>query len=135
LSGAIDPHGICVDQGPASCGTNGGCDGTGACQFYGVGTVCSPTECIVATFSLGVCNPSHSCIVSYSSCAPYACLPDASGCHVNCNGGDSDCAAGYYCAGGELCMPKKNLGASCDRNAECLSNVCPPVPGAACVAN
>ncbi|MDC0677105.1 hypothetical protein [Sorangium atrum] len=34
-----DPDDECPDAGAASCGTNGFCDGTGACQRYAAGTV------------------------------------------------------------------------------------------------
>src|SRR4029077_7747642 len=44
-AGADDPHGICVDQGQASCGTDKKCDGAGACRKYKPGTVCAPEHC------------------------------------------------------------------------------------------
>src|SRR4051812_5889096 len=38
-----NPRAMCDDQGKASCGTTGVCDGEGACQKYPANTVCSST--------------------------------------------------------------------------------------------
>ena len=40
-----DPGNDCSDQGAASCGLTGDCDGAGACKFYDNGTVCSAAVC------------------------------------------------------------------------------------------
>ena len=34
-----DPRKDCPDEGGASCGRNGSCDGTGSCALYGAGTI------------------------------------------------------------------------------------------------
>ncbi len=38
-----DPDGECVDQGGASCGTNGTCGGHGACGYYAAAIACGAT--------------------------------------------------------------------------------------------
>ena len=40
VAGNSDPDAECADQGPNSCGTNGSCNGSGACTLYTNGTVC-----------------------------------------------------------------------------------------------
>ena len=39
-----DPTGKCTDQGAASCGTTGFCDGNGGCQLYAAGVQCAPPD-------------------------------------------------------------------------------------------
>ena len=43
--GAPDPHKVCKDQGTATCGQTGQCDGVGGCAMYALGTLC--TQAIV----------------------------------------------------------------------------------------
>src|SRR5260370_13170283 len=42
---APDPHGACADAGATSCGTDGKCDGNGACHRYVAGTMCAAGSC------------------------------------------------------------------------------------------
>ena len=58
-----DPRNECADQGVASCGTDGNCDGTGACEKYVAGVACQSAGCSgsMLTFAgrcdgLGTCN-------------------------------------------------------------------------------
>ena len=44
-TGRADPQGTCHDQGNTSCGTDGFCDGNGACRQYAGGTSCAPPSC------------------------------------------------------------------------------------------
>ena len=44
-AGTRDPAGQCRDQGAASCGRTGFCDGAGGCQLYAAGTQCAPPSC------------------------------------------------------------------------------------------
>ena len=65
--GGVDPTGSCVDQGAASCGQSGRCNGTGGCALYGAATVCA-TSCgsdgvtLNATYcdGAGTCGPATS---------------------------------------------------------------------------
>jgi hypothetical protein len=96
--GTPDPRGVCVDQGAATCGTDGRCDGTGACQLYAAGTVCSAASCPVGAATLtkqGTCSGAGTCVASLVSCSPFVCEP-GNVCGVTCVS-DVDCAAGFHC--------------------------------------
>ena len=46
-----DPLNQCTDDGAASCGTDGTCDGTGGCRLYAAGDVCAAATCAGSTFT------------------------------------------------------------------------------------
>jgi N-acetylneuraminic acid mutarotase len=82
VEAGTDPGNVCTDQGASSCGTDGLCDGSGACGTYPDGTVClETTPCIVAVCAGGKCGgpskldgspcPGGVCIAG-------ACVPDPS---------------------------------------------------------
>ncbi|HXU01088.1 MAG TPA: hypothetical protein VN903_08855 [Polyangia bacterium] len=127
--GARDPAGRCPDQGAVSCGTNGFCDGAGACQKYDAGTQCAPPVCPLganaATLArtcdgAGTCRPAAT-----QTCAPYTC--NGSTCRSSC-AMDSDCVAGKVCNNGSC--GNKRLGQICAAGAECDSGNC--VDGVCC---
>jgi hypothetical protein len=62
------------------------------------------------------------------SCAPYFCDGSAGSCPSTC-GADTDCVSTSRCVGG-VCEGKKDLGADCATDVECLSSVC--VDGVCC---
>jgi hypothetical protein len=106
-AGAPDPKGLCQDQGPASCGTNGTCDPFGGCATYPLGTTCSAPSCTNGTLVLaGQCNALQKCIIRTASCAPYVCRDDAPLCRQSDCGTDADCAAGFFCAASSVCLAK-----------------------------
>jgi hypothetical protein len=97
-----DPDDECSDQGAASCGTSGSCDGSGACQRYPAGTVCSLAyECGGAGTCPTACGPSNA-------------------------SGDASCVSHYYCdgVGPGACQPANGTGSACARGRECASGVC-----------
>src|SRR5262249_2532280 len=47
----VDPRNDCPDDGAASCGRDGFCDGTGACALYAAGTICRAQSCAASTVS------------------------------------------------------------------------------------
>ena len=102
--GKAEPKGRCQDQGVASCGTNGSCDGSGACQKYAAGLKCQPGICDststkfskFACDGAGVCGPSDP-----QACAPYQC--DNRGCKTSCSL-PADCAQGYSCSTSGTCV-------------------------------
>jgi hypothetical protein len=49
-----DPDNECPDQGAGSCGTNGTCNGAGACSLYPAGTMCGSGR---------QCNGAGACVV------------------------------------------------------------------------
>ncbi len=130
-AGKGDPGGRCPDQGAASCGSNGLCDGGGACQRYAAGVECvaatCPTSGTTATLprtcdGTGVCKPPTT-----QSCAPYGC--NGATCFAAC-GSDGDCASPNVCNAGAC--GKKRLGQQCGGGAECDSGNC--VDGVCCGA-
>jgi hypothetical protein len=129
MAGKGDPAGRCPDQGAASCGTNGFCDGAGACQRYGAGVECAPPTCPTAgtTATLArTCDGAGVCqAATTQSCAPFAC--NGTTCFAAC-GSASDCAPGNVCNGGAC--GKKRLGQQCLGGAECESGNC--VDGVCC---
>ena len=63
------------DQGAVTCGTDGTCDGAGACRFYAGATVCAPAVCTGAMATpTRTCNGAGVCLIGLPvSCSPYAC--------------------------------------------------------------
>jgi hypothetical protein len=97
-AGVTDPRGVCANQGPATCGTNGLCDGVGGCQQYGQGTVCASPSCPAGSSTLtlqGSCSGAGACVSGTVSCAPYLCGA-ANACGFSC-ASDVDCAASFHC--------------------------------------
>jgi hypothetical protein len=94
-----DPDNECTQQAAATCGTNGFCDGSGACQLYAAGTQCAAPFC-QGTVAVGpaTCNGLGTCPAQVSTnCAPYNC--SAGACRTTC-GTNTDCVSGYVCSGG-----------------------------------
>ena len=123
-AGTADPHGICVDQGVASCGKDGICDGVGGCSFYPAGSVCAAPSCTgsLLTFprtcdGAGTCQPA-----GQASCAPFTCGPQTGACRTIC-ASDSDCISGSGCAPDGLCGIHW-LTAPCTTDNDCASGFC-----------
>ena len=57
VTAGLDPHDDCEDQGAATCGTDGTCDGAGQCALYAAGAVCVPSSCDGQLFF----TPAHVC--------------------------------------------------------------------------
>jgi hypothetical protein len=117
-----DPALICVDQGPNSCGTNGKCDGMGACQRYPNGTTCRAQSCDATAnrfTAKGVCQSNACEVPAARACSPYKC--DGTRCGASCTG-NGDCAGGNVCINGSC--GKKSLGSLCGKDGECQSNFC-----------
>jgi hypothetical protein len=124
-----NPHSSCVDEGVASCGKNGVCDGAGSCQTYPVGTTCADARCQVQQVMLasrctaaGVCMPG-----TQQPCYPFLCEDNGTKCRTSCVD-NSMCANGITCAQG-VCG-QKALGTACGDGTECVSGFC--AQGACC---
>ncbi len=75
-AGLADPHGVCIATSPASCGSNGLCDGGGGCRRYQAGTICSEPVCASSTrwIPAGACDAVGACVIPEAlECAPYVC--------------------------------------------------------------
>ena len=107
--------------GAATCGTNGNCDGAGACELYGVATTCAPASCAGTTVvQARHCDGTGTCLAAtISACAPQLC---AAGACVPCTL-DSQCLAGQYCGAGS-CLAKKGNGQPASGGNECASGHC-----------
>src|ERR1041384_3552327 len=124
IATAKTPPGECTDSTAANCGTNGLCDGAGACQKYSLGTVCSAASCASPTSrnapdtctGTGICTDN-----GVQNCSPgYACLSGA--CQTSCTD-DTQCASSYYCdTAAKQCVPDKAQGQACPRDAACSGN-------------
>lgn len=124
--------GECSDNGAATCGQNGKCDGTGACQKYASGTTCVAASCATSTsrYNTDTCNGTGSCIDGgTTNCATgYSCIGGV--CQTSCTD-DTQCASAYYCdTASKQCVADKTSGGSCARdqmcagNANCVDGVC-----------
>jgi hypothetical protein len=118
-----DPRGECPDEGEATCGRDGACDGAGACRRYPAGTVCQQPSCTGSVLTVARrCDGSGSCREPISeACDPYTCGPDGR-CLTTC-ATDKECIAGKSCDPVTGCG-KKPLGASCNTLTECNSGFC-----------
>jgi hypothetical protein len=119
--GVPDPRAVCRDQGPASCGMDGLCDGLGACRLYPADTVCIPPSCSgTQRNNPGTCDGLGACRRQGAvDCSPYGCV--GAECTLNC-AGDSDCLAPNVCRNGS-CGPRP-LGAACASGLQCGSGIC-----------
>lgn len=116
-----DPNNACADQGAASCGTNGFCQG-GACAFYPNGTACTgglcdgngscvstncSGGCLIANvcYQSGAVNPSNPCQVCVPANSTSNWTNEPNG--TSCPGGT--CQAGTCAAActssGQPCTP------------------------------
>ena len=70
-----DPRNECDDQGIASCGSDGVCDGAGACRRYPAGVICKQPSCTGSTMTLAYrCDGAGACLpTSGQPCDPFVC--------------------------------------------------------------
>ncbi|HEY4393791.1 MAG TPA: hypothetical protein VGP64_06995 [Polyangia bacterium] len=117
-----DPRNDCTDLGASTCGTNGFCDGTGACQKYVAGVTCQSAGCSGSSLTFaGRCDGNGSCVgTPAQSCAPYVCGAGGQ-CKQSCTTG-ADCTAGNSCTNGSC--GKKPIGAGCSADADCNAGSC-----------
>jgi hypothetical protein len=94
-----DPLAQCADAGASSCGLNGFCNGSGACQKYAAGTPCGSATCTGSTLTpAAACDGSGTCVTpATSGCAPYVCGTNA--CKGSCTA-NTDCVSPAVCTAG-----------------------------------
>jgi hypothetical protein len=117
-----DPLNQCTDQGAATCGTDGACNGAGACRLYTSGTSCAMGSCAGSTLTLAsLCDGAGKCVVGNSrSCDPFLCDTGAA-CKNTC-GTNTDCTTGNLCLNGSC--GKKSNGGTCTATTDCMSGFC-----------
>ncbi|HEY0715568.1 MAG TPA: PA14 domain-containing protein [Polyangia bacterium] len=104
-----DPRNQCADEGAASCGRDGSCDGARACRRYAADTVCAPATCAAGmVMAASRCDAAGVCQKGAAmACAPYGCGTDPA---VRCK---------------TTCQTK----ADCSGLAECFAGVCGGLQG------
>lgn len=105
-----------------TCGTDGSCDGAGACQRYAVGTICRKAGCENAVErAADTCDGLGACKAGATkSCAPAVCIDESCGapCAVH-----ADCQTGLWCDAG-TCRVKRDQAAACSMPEQCKSGFC-----------
>ena len=128
VSDGTDPDNECAQQGADTCGTDGLCNGAGACRLYNAATQCAAAMCSGSTAtSARNCNGNGTCNAgTTTACGTYAC--NGTVCRTTC-ASSSDCALGNICSSG-ACVAAKANGAACGAAGECASLFC--VDGICC---
>ena len=99
-----DPLNQCATTAATTCGTDGQCDGAGACRLFASGTACGPGGSCTGNVETGArtCNGLGTCLVASSrACSPYVC--GATSCLNSCTTA-ANCQAGNSCTG-SACVP------------------------------
>jgi hypothetical protein len=122
-----DPDQECADQGQPSCGTDGACNGLGACRRYPAGASCGAAACSGTTeTSARTCDGNGTCLPAANrDCAPYQCASTT--CATSCTT-SATCKSPAVCNAGS-CGLRTN-GAQCAANGDCVSGIC--AQGACC---
>lgn len=102
-----DPAGDCDDEGAASCGRDGMCDGNGACRLYAPGTECGLNGCDNAEVRSATCNGAGQCLTNSTSCEPYLCDSNTNTCFSECESIDQ-CSSPNVCTKQGDCTPPPN---------------------------
>jgi hypothetical protein len=132
-----DPLNQCNDTGVASCGTDGACDGAGACHLYPRGTTCRA--------SAGICDVAETCAGAGAPCPADAfltgnvCRASAGACDLpeTCSGASATCPSDVVAPSATVCRPLSGI---CDVAETCTGSsvACPPdgvaVAGTVCRA-
>ena len=123
--GTSDPQGTCKDQGVATCGTNGVCDGAGACQRYAAGAICVSSSCATGASTqtnARTCDGAGTCkTATTTNCAPYLCSGTTS-CNTACKV-DGDCTGAICDPMTNLCGTYKRQGQACNATTDCLTGL------------
>jgi hypothetical protein len=126
-AGRADPRGICTDNGAASCGHDGICDGGGSCANYPQGTECLAPSCVGNRLNtMGTCDGLGTCgAPGVLDCQPFRCGDGA--CLASCQSA-ADCDTPAACVNGSCGL--KPVGLACQSASECASSYC--VDGVCC---
>jgi len=124
VAGGADPMNECTAFPKESCLLDGACDGAGACRFWSTDSVCLAAYCEGGvSHESAFCDGAGACQAGVtSSCSPYLCKDDGTGCHEFCLT-DVECVPTHYCLMNE-CVPLKGLGEPCAGDSECSSKHC-----------
>ena len=122
-AGTNPHHDPCAVTPASTCGTNGQCDGAGACQKYVAGTACG-TTCLSNAATSETCNGTGTCTAATADagttgtpCAPGLC--SAGACTTSCTT-DSNCDPSAWCNAG-TCTPKSSGPTTCTASDQCAT--------------
>ena len=117
-----DPLNQCTDAGVATCGTDGSCDGGGACRLYAAGTTVRGGDVHGLDGHARAHVQRHRHLPGGHVVQLHAVQSAARGaCRTTCTV-DGDCVAPNICSGG-VCTKRPN-GATCTADGDCANNVC-----------
>jgi len=123
---------VSLADDPDSCpAATSSCDAIGQCKKKNAQTCAASSECASGSCANGyccstacgggcdVCNvtPGTCTLISDNlpgvGCGPYLCNGVAGACPTSC-AADLDCAVGYFCASGGICIPQRGGGSPCN---------------------
>jgi hypothetical protein len=106
-----NPRSDCSASPASSCGTDGFCDGAGACRKYAAGSVCQAASCSSATIhATSTCDGAGTCNAgATTSCGAYQC--SGLTCGTSCT---TDAACAGFCAAGACFASPANLAGNGD---------------------
>jgi hypothetical protein len=123
-----DPRNDCAATAVALCGTDGACDGAGACRQYHFGTSCGTSNCVGGDGIKGkLCDGAGQCSnFPAISCSPYMCDTSSASCFNSCKD-DSTCFR-YKCdlAAGECFSKCTSVSLHCQAGLVCFNSICKP---------
>jgi MYXO-CTERM domain-containing protein len=120
VEAATDPEEECMDDGVATCGANGLCDGSGSCQRYPTRAECAPEPCIRGEH----CTSGH---CEDGICCDRVC--DASErcrAELKVSGGDGTCGPAKAAAPGSTCRFDVQCSSGRCMDGVCCGKVCGP---------
>lgn len=124
-----DPHVDCPKLLPKTCGTDGVCDGQGACRFHTDGTPCGTTACNTDGTKLvdQKCDGKGTCASVESDCFPYNCDIAQDQCYSSCDkmNEDTRCQGWYGCNhAGKYCYSTCSDDNHCKSGGSCNNQQC-----------
>jgi hypothetical protein len=124
IKAGTDPLGHCDASDPTTCGTDGECDGRGACRLFGPDTTCEPAGCRERTLIIaGRCDGQGACYSRREKdCGADQCQDGRCVTGATCNFGHP-CPPDHDCVNG-VCELIKGDGEPCLTMEVCRSNRC-----------
>ena len=120
----------CPVTAESTCGTDGKCNGAGACSKWPDGTSCRSRSCSGTTETPAAACAGGTCPAATTiSCGTFTC-DGTSQCRATCTQ-DNHCSVGMCDTGNGSCG-KKGLGIACAGNGDCINGQC--VDGVCCAS-
>ncbi len=124
-AGQSDPQSGCTDQGTGSCGNDGKCNGSGACEKYAAGTVCVASKCPAGTSTqtnARTCDGKGTCqAATTTNCGTFLCN-GSTACNTSCTS-NQDCLSPNVCNTSTNQCGLHHQGQSCSASDDCASGL------------